>query len=90
MITQFYIVEIQQNAQGEYGHLVHWVYDENPDVAQRKAESKYYEVLMSAAVSETMTHSAILFSTEGFPLMHKCYHNGVTPSPEPEPEEPTE
>ena len=40
MVTQFYIVEVQQNPQGEYGHLVHWAYDEDPDLAQRKAESK--------------------------------------------------
>lgn len=88
MVTQFYIVEVQQNPQGEYGHLVHWAYDEDPDLAQRKAESKYYEVLTAAAISNTITHSAILFSTEGFPLQHKCYHNikNVQPTPEPEPE----
>lgn len=84
MVTQFYIVEVQQNLQGEYAHLVHWAWDEDPDLAQRKAESKYYEILTAAALSNTMSHSAILFSAEGFPLEHKCYHNIKTPQPTPE------
>ena len=94
MVTQFYIVEIQQYANGEYGHLVHYVYDADPDKARLKGESKYYEVLAAAAVSNLPCHSAIMFSTEGFPLLHQCYKHEVqpelTPEPEPEPEpEPT-
>ena len=85
MVTQFYIVEVQQYANGDYGHLVHYAWDEDPDLAQRKAESKYYDVLSAAAVSDTKKHSAILFSTEGFPLLHKCYAHDVEPTPEPEP-----
>ena len=85
MVTQYYIVEVLQYANGEYGHLVHYAYDVDPDLAQRKAESKYYDVLSEAAVSNTLTHSAILFSTEGFPLLHKCYHNGVAPEQAAEP-----
>jgi len=81
-MTQFYIVEIQQYANGEYGHLVHYAYDEDPDKARLKAESKYHEVLSAAAVSNTKSHSAILFSTEGFPVMHQCYKHEVTPEPE--------
>lgn len=87
---QFYIVEIQQYANGEYGHLVHWAADEDADKARLKGESKYYEVLSAAAVSELPSHSAILFSTEGFPLMHQCYKHTVTPEPEPEPEQESE
>ena len=93
-MTQFYIVEIQQYANGEYGHLVHYAFDQDADVARLKAESKYHEVLAAAAVSNTMSHAAILFSTEGFPLMNQCYKHTVTvetPAAEPEtPEEPTE
>lgn len=93
-MTQFYIVEIQQNAAGEYAHIVHWAFDEDADQAQLKAESKYYSVLAAAAVSELKSHAAILFSAEGFPLMNKCYKHTVTvetPAAEPEtPEEPTE
>ena len=91
-MTQFYIVEVQQYQNGEYGHIVHYAYDQDADVARLKAESKYHEVL--AAVSNLPTHSAILFSTEGFPVLHQCYHHNVvpeTPAPvEEEPEEPAE
>lgn len=88
-MTQFYIVEIQQNVAGEYAHLVYWAWDEDPDTAQLKAESKYYDVLSAAAVSNLKSHAAILFSAEGFPLMNKCYKHDVQPAPEqvPEPEE---
>ena len=70
MVTQFYIVEIQQYANGEYGHIVHFAYDADPEKARLKGEAKYYEVLAAAAVSDLPTHSAIMFSTEGFPIMH--------------------
>ena len=92
-MTQYYIVEVQQYKNGEFGHLVHYAWDENADKARLKAESKYYEVLSAAAVSELPSHAAILFSTEGFPLMNQCYkHTVVTEpvveeTPEPEPTE---
>lgn len=70
---QYYIVEIQQYANGEYGHLVHYVYDEDQNKARLKGESKYYEVLSAAAVSDLPSHAAIMFSTEGFPIMNQCY-----------------
>lgn len=72
-MTQFYVVEVKQNTAGEYEHQVYWVYDEDPDKARLKGESKYHEVLSVAAISEYASHSAIMFSTEGFPLMHQCY-----------------
>lgn len=88
---QFYVVEIQQYTNGEYGHIVHYAFDENADKAQLKAESKYYEVLSAAAISELPSHAAILFSTEGFPLKHECYkHNVSTPEPENSPEDATD
>lgn len=93
-MTQFYIVEIKQLPSAEYEHQVYWVWDADADVARLKAESKYHEVLAAAAISNTMSHAAILFSTEGFPLMNQCYKHTVTvetPAAEPEtPEEPTE
>lgn len=90
-MTQFYIMEIQQYADGSYGDIKHFAYDEDPDKARLKAESKYHEVLAAAAVSNTMSHAAILFSSEGFPIMHQCYkHEVVNPAPEPTPEEVTE
>lgn len=85
-MTQFYIVEVQQYINGEYGHIVHYAYDTDPDKARLKGESKYHEVLSAAAVSNLPTHSAIMFSTEGFPLLHQCYKHEPAPEPEPTPE----
>lgn len=78
-MTQFYIVEIQQYANGEYGHIVHFAYDESATKARLKAESKYHEVLAAAAVSELPTHSAILFNSEGFPLANYSYSHREEP-----------
>ena len=76
-MTQYYIVEVQQYADGTFGHLVHYAYDADPDIARLKGESKYHEVLAAAAISNLPTHSAIMFSTEGFPVMHQCYKHNV-------------
>ncbi len=86
-MTQFYIIEIQKHYNGEYGHIVHFAYDEDADKARLKAESKYHEVLAAAAVSETAEHSAILISSEGFPVMHECYKHEI-PAEEPAAETP--
>lgn len=70
---QYYVVEIQKNENGEFGHNVFWAFDENADKARLKGESKYHEVLAAAAVSELPEHAAIMFSSEGLPIMHQCY-----------------
>lgn len=70
---QYYIVEIKKFSNGEYEHQVYYTWDEDVTKARLKAESKYYEILSAAAVSEYTTHSAIIFSSKGEPLMHKCY-----------------
>lgn len=86
-MTQYYILEIQQYQNGEYGHIVHFAFDEDPQKATLKGESKYHEILSAAAVSELPSHAAILISSEGFPLKHYCYkHPQTAPAPEPEPE----
>ena len=51
-MNQFYIIEIQQYVTGDFGHIVHFAFDENPTKARLKAEAKYHEVLAAAAVSE--------------------------------------
>lgn len=86
-MTQFYVVEIQGYANGEFGHIVHWAFDEDPNRAREKADSKFYEVLSACAISDLPVHSAILFSTEGFPIDHKCYKHEAVPIPD-EPVEP--
>lgn len=87
MVTQFYIVEIRQYPSGEYEHTVHYAWDEDPDKARLKGESKYHEVLAEAAVSNTLSHAAIMFSTEGFPVHNECYKHTVTVAEEPIAEE---
>lgn len=70
---QYYIFEIQQYDNGEYGHIVHFAADPDADIARNKGESKYYEVLSAAAVSQLPMHSAILVFADGTPIMNKCY-----------------
>ena len=86
MVYQYYVVEIQQYANGDYGHIVHWAFDADADKARLKGEAKFHEVLAAAAVSELPSHSAIMFNTDGFPIMHQCYKHAVAPQPAPEPE----
>ena len=73
MVYQYYIVEIQQYDNGEYGHIIHYAYDVSEDKARLKGEAKFYEVLAAAAVSELPKHSAIMFDSSGVPIMNKSY-----------------
>ena len=81
-MTQYYIIEIQQNLQGEYGHIVHYAFDEDPIKARLKAESKYHEILSAAAISETLKHSAVLISDESYPILNQCYIHDYYIAPE--------
>jgi len=86
-MNQFYIIEIQQYINGEFGHIVHFAYDANPTKARLKAEAKYHEVLASAAVSELPQHSATLLTSDGRAIMNQCYrHETEVPEEETEPE----
>ena len=89
-MNQFYIIEIQQYANGEFGHIVHFAYDADATKARLKAESKYHEVLAAAAVSQLPQHSATLLTSDGRAIMNQCYKHVVESTPEPEEEtEPT-
>ena len=72
---QYYVIEIQKYRDGTYGHLVHYVYDSDETTAFLKGESKYYQILAAAAVSDLPQHSAILIDTKGNPIYHKCYEH---------------
>ena len=80
-MKQYYIVEIQQYENGEYGHIVHFAYDENPEKARLKGESTYHAVLSAAAVSDLPAHAAILMTAEGFPIYHQCYKHSAASGP---------
>lgn len=88
-VTQFYIIELQQYQNGEYGNLTHFAYDADPTQARLKAESTYHQVLAAAAVSELASHSATLLTSDGRAIMNQCYKHTVTApvEPEVEPEE---
>lgn len=81
-MTQFYIIEIQKNANGEFAHIVHWAYDADPTKARLKAESTYHTVLAAAAISELAQHSATLLASDGRSVMSQCYTHDVEPEPE--------
>lgn len=90
-VTQFYIIELQQYQNGEYGNLTHYAYDADPTKARLKAESKYHEVLAAAAISELPQHSATLLTSDGRCIMNQCYrHTAPAPESEVEPETETE
>ena len=88
-MNQFYIIEIQKYANGEFGHIVHFAYDEDATKARLKAESKYHQVLAAAAVSELPQHSATLLTSDGHSIMNQVYRHEVA-APEEEPAEPVE
>jgi len=77
---QFYTVEIKKTHAGEFEHDVQWHWDEDATLAQRKAEAKFHEILSRAAVSgdSYAEHSAIIFSSEGFPIANACYKHEAT------------
>ena len=83
-MIQYYIIEIQQYADGSYGDIRHIAYDEDATLARLKAESKYHEVLAAAAVSTLPVHSATLLTSDGRVVMNQSYkHAQPTPSDEP-------
>lgn len=88
-MTQYYIIELQKYADGSFGDIKHVAWDEDPTKARLKAESKFHEVLAAAAVSELPVHAAIMFTSDGVPVMHQKYtHAIVQEAVEPEEEIP--
>ncbi len=88
MLTQIYVTEIKRYHNGEFEHQNYWLWDEDADKARQKAEAKFHEVLAAAATSDTATHAAIMFTSEGFPLRNECYHHEPLPVVEEPIEEP--
>lgn len=90
-MTQYYIIELQKYADGSFGDIKHIAWDEDPTKARLKAESKFYEVLSAAAVSELPVHAAIMFTSEGVPIMNQRYVHAVAQEEvEPKEETPTD
>ena len=90
-MTQYYIIELQQYTDDSFGDIKYIAYDEDPAMARRKADSKFYEILSAAAVSELPVHAAIMFTSDGVPVMHQKYtHVVVQEEVEPEEETPAD
>jgi predicted regulator of Ras-like GTPase activity (Roadblock/LC7/MglB family) len=66
----YIVIELQKNAEGVVSNIV-TSFD-----TLAEAESKYYSILASAAISNVPVHSAIIVSEEGFPVKHQCYKHG--------------
>jgi len=67
----YIVMELQKNPEGAVSNIV----TDHKTLAE--AESKFYSVLASAAVSTVPVHSAILVSEEGFPVKHQCYKHAA-------------
>lgn len=65
----YFIVEVQKNDNGTYGNLVYQA------ATRAEADSKYYSILASAAISEIPQHAAIMFTADGFYIMSKSYNH---------------
>lgn len=63
----YIVIELQKNEEGVVSNLV------TSHNTLAEAESKYFSVLASAAVSTIPVHSAALLSEEGFLLRNQCY-----------------
>jgi len=70
---QYYIFEIKKTDTGQYEHDVHWTFDENADKARLKGESSFYDYCSKAAVSTYPHHAVTLFSSDGKPIMDRCF-----------------
>lgn len=73
---KFIVLEIQQQDDGTVANLT----SSFTDLAS--AESTFYSILASAALSSVHIHTAVLLDTTGFVYQYKGY---VRPLPDPEP-----
>ena len=63
----YIILETQTNSDGTVGTLINSYEDRNA------AESKYHQVLMSAAISELPLHAAFMLTDGGYTIKSEVY-----------------
>lgn len=68
---KYIVIELQKNSDESVGNLV-YAYN-----TRAQAESKYYAVLSSAAVSSVPVHSAILIQEDAMPVAYKSFTHNV-------------
>ena len=91
-MTQYYIFEIKQLKNGDFEHNVYYAWDEDREKAFMKAQQKYHELLSTAAVSDTLKHSAIIIDSSAAMVENRSFVH-VIEEPEADTEhaaEPTE
>lgn len=67
----FIVMELQTNADGQLGNIITTYTD------QAEAESKYYQILSYAAVSDIPIHTAMIITSEGLTLKSDCYQHVI-------------
>ena len=77
----FYVLELQTYGDGT-GSVIPQSYPE-----LRQAESKYYLILSSAAVSNVFRHGAVLMTEEGFTLKQEVFTHPMEPEQQNDQEE---
>lgn len=70
----FIVMELQTNADGQLGNII------TTHTDQAEAESKYYQILSYAAVSDVPIHTAMIITSEGLTLKSDCYQHVVQES----------
>ena len=65
----FIVLELQTNTEGQLGNIITTYTD------QAEAESKYYQILSYAAVSNIPIHTALIITSEGLTLKSDCYQH---------------
>ncbi len=76
---KFIVSEVQTTVEGTVAILNHTKDTRN------EADSTYYSILASAAISQLPSHGAIMYTNEGGYIMGQAYTH-AQPEPEPEPE----
>ena len=64
----FIVIEIQATAES-----ISTIVNDYSDRLQ--AESKYHQILTSAAISDVPKHGAVLLNDEGQMINHECYNH---------------
>ena len=67
---KYIIIEIQTAQDGTVATLV------TTKDTRNEADSTYYSILASAALSELPRHAAVLMTSDGSPIRTECYRNG--------------
>ena len=76
---KFIVTEMQTAADGTVA-MLHNVLDN-----RNAADSAYYQILSSAAISQLPCHGAIMYTNEGGYIMSQAYQRWPAPEPTPEP-----